>query len=463
MKKRIITVLMSLAIVLLMTVAAEATTATKPITVDYVDIQLYVNGNAVSLQDNEEPFIYNGRTFVPIRMVSEALNQNVEWIDSIKAVKISGENSATTDLLTQKEKEIQDLKLEIESLKNTIDSLEADDDEISDLEDALISGYDYLEDVNIEDISLDGDEDDIDVAINVDLDDYGDEWEELDDSDIEDWIEDLVSSIQDELSDDTVVSGEIIDTDSDDVLVEFYKDGDYSLDVEFQDDDDEISDLEDALISEYDYLEDVNIEDISLDGDEGDIDATINVDLDDYGDEWEELDDSDIEDWIEDLVSSIQDELSDDTVVSGEIIDTDSDDVLVEFYKDGDYSLDVEFQDEDYRGGSSDSDLEDVLDSLEDDSFYVDDIEFTMDISYDDDDESVTAYLDAVDDDASSEWEYLSSSRIDSDVTDICEEIADAFDDDADIRLDTVTVYFYDEDSDLLDSFDYDVDDGDLY
>ncbi len=149
MKKRIITVLMSLAIVLLMTVAAEATTATKPITVDYVDIQLYVNGNAVSLQDNEEPFIYNGRTFVPIRMVSEALNQNVEWIDSIKAVKISGENSATTDLLTQKEKEIQDLKLEIESLKNTIDSLEADDDEISDLEDALISGYDYLEDVNI--------------------------------------------------------------------------------------------------------------------------------------------------------------------------------------------------------------------------------------------------------------------------------------------------------------------------
>ncbi len=48
-----------------------------------------------------------------------------------------------------------------------------DDDEISDLEDALISEYDYLEDVNIEDIGLDGDEDDIDVAINVDLDDYG--------------------------------------------------------------------------------------------------------------------------------------------------------------------------------------------------------------------------------------------------------------------------------------------------
>lgn len=357
MKKRIITVLMSLAIVLLMTVAAEATTATKPITVDYVDIQLYVNGNVVNLQDNEEPFIYEGRTFVPIRMVSEALNQNVEWIDSIKTVKISGENSAATaDLLAQKEKEIQDLKLEIESLKNTIEVLEASD----------------------------------------------------------------------------------------------------------EDEEDEISDLEDTLLSDYDYLGDVRIEDIGLDGDEDDMDVTINVDLDDYGNEWDELDDSVIEDWIEDLVSGIQDELSDDTVVSGEIIDTDSDDVLVEFYKDGDYSLDVEFQDEDYRGGSSDSDLEDVLDSLEDDSFYVGDIEFTMDISYDDD-ESVTAYLDAVDDDASSEWDYLSSSSIDSDVADICEEIADAFDDDADIRLDTVAVYFYDEDSDLLDSFDYDVNDGELY
>lgn len=360
MKKRIITVLLSLVIVLVMTVAAEATSATMPINVDYQDIQLYVNGNAVSVQANEEPFIYNGRTFVPIRLVAEALNLNVEWIDWIKAVKISGTNSATTDSLAQKDKEIQDLKLqlsqkddEIESLKNTIESLEEDDDQIGDLEDDLISDYDCLEDVEIDDISLDGDEDDVDVDIEVDL--------------------------------------------------------------------------------------------------------------DDYGDEWDELDDSDIEDWLEDMVNDIQDELSDDTVVSGKIIDTDSNDVLVKFDKDGDDSLEVNFYDEDYREGSSDSDVEDVEDSLEGDSFYVGDIEFTItDIYYDDDDDSVIATLDTDDDDASSGWEDLSSSTIESDVTDICEEIAAAFEDDADISLDTVTVYLYDENEDRLDSFDYDVDNGEL-
>lgn len=357
MKKRIITVLLSLAIVLGMAVPAEATTAVKPINVAYSDLRIYVNGNVVSMQANEEPFIYEGRTFVPIRLVAEALNLDVEWIDLLKTVKITG---ADANSLTEKDKEINDLKLqlsqknqEIQSLKDKIESLEADDDVVSDLEDELISDYDYLEYVEIDDISLDGDEDDVDVYVAVDL--------------------------------------------------------------------------------------------------------------ADYGDEWEELEDRDIEDWIEDLVNSIQDELSDDTAVSGKITDTDSDDVLVKFNKEGDDSLEVDFYDEDYREGSSDSDVEDVLDSLEGDSFYVDDIEFTItDISYYDDEDSVTAILDAVDDDASSEWKDLSSSTINSDVKDICKEIADTFEDDADISLNTVDVYFYDENVNRLDSFDYDVDDGEL-
>lgn len=363
MKRKIIALLLSLALVLVMFGVAEATTVTRQITADYQDIKLYVNGNAVSVQANEEPFIYNGRTFVPIRVVAEALNQNVEWVDLLKSVKISGQNNAgTTDLntLAQKDKEIQYLKLqlaqkdsEIQSLKNTVASLQEDDD-------------------------------------------------------------------------------------SDDV----------------------INDLEDDLISDYDSLDDVEIGDISLDGDEDDVYVDIEVDLDDYGDEWAVLDDSDIEDWLEDMVGSIQDELSDDTGVNGEIIDTDSNDVLVEFCKDGDDDLDVEFNDEDYREDSDD--VENVVDSLEGYSYYVKNIEFTItDIDYDDDD-SVTVTLDAADDDASSEWEDLDSSTINNDVMEICEDIAGTFADDADISLDAVALYFYDEDQDLLDNFDYDVDNGEL-
>lgn len=348
MKKKIIFVLLLLTLVLVMAASAEATVASKPINVDYVDIKLFVNGNAITLQPDEEPFIYNGRTFVPIRFVSEALGQSVEWLDWIKAVRITGGNSAS---LAEKDKEIQALKSEIASLKSQLaDCKENEDDEDSDL-----------------------------------------------------------------------------------------------------------SELEDQLKSDYDYLEDVEIDDISLSGDEDEVDVQIDVDLGEYDSEWEDLSDSDIEDWLEDLVGDIQDEFSDDTEVTGEINDIDSDDVLVKFSKDGDDDLDVTFKDDDYRNSDDDEDADDVIDSLEDDAYDVGGIEFEVTLTYDGDD-TVTAKFTAVDDDAASDWDDLSDSRIESDVTDICEQIVSAFDDDADISLDTVIVKFYDEDSHALKSFTYDAD-----
>lgn len=355
MKKRFITFVLTVAMVIVMGLAAEAGTATKQITITDQDIQIYVNNNVISLQKNEEPILYNGRTFVPIRLVSEALNQAVQWDGANKAVKITGPTGASTDALAQKDLEIQNLKLQIENLNNTIATLEAAAD------------------------------------------------------------------------------------------------------------DDTITELEDNLASDYDYLEDVKIGDISLDGDENDVSVTVEVNLDDYGDDWSDLDDNDIEDYLEDMVDSIQDKLSDDTEVEGEIIDNDSDDVLVEFYKYGDDSLDVTFKDDDYRDSSTDSDVEAIEDDLEGNNFDVGDLTFTItDTSFDDDDESVTATLEADDEDATSQWDDLSNSTIESDVIDICQYIADTFEDDADVSVDTVTVYFYDENQDSIDTFTYYVDDNDL-
>lgn len=360
MKKRIIAVLLCLSLILVAAGIAEAAMATRQVSAVYQNMQIFVNGKAVGVQPDEEPFIYNGRTFVPIRMVAEALNMNVEWVDAIKSVKITGAAAqADPNVLAQKDKEIQDLKnqlaqknSEIQSLNNTIASLRKNSD------------------------------------------------------------------------------------------------------------DDTINNLEDDLLSSYDNLEDVDIDDISLDGDEDEVDVDIEVDLSDFGDEWDELTDSDIENWVEDMVGDIQDKLSEDTEVNGTITDIDSDDVLVDFSKNGDSSLDVDFRDEDYRNGGSNSG--DVADNLEGEDFKVDSIAFTLDrVDYSNN--RVTVYLYADDNGASSEWDDLSSSTIDSEVIDICEEIANTYKDDADITLLTVTAYFYDEDDDLLDSpYDYDVSDKDL-
>lgn len=356
MKKRILAVFLSISLLLLMATAAQAAPiVTKPINASYQNIQIYINGNTVKIPVNEEPFIFNGRTFVPIRLVAETLNFNVEWLNDLKAVKITG---AAAD--TSKDKEIESLKLqltqknqEITTLKNTIASLQKK---------------------------------------AVDL-----------------------------------------------------------------------GDLEDDLISEFDYLEDVEIDDLILDGDEDSVEVTIEVNLDDYSNEWEDLTDKDIKNWLEDLTDYIQDELSEDTGITGEIVDIDSDDVLIEFEKDGDDNLDVQFEDEDYREGSSASDAEDVEESLEGEYFYVGNIEFELTVAdYDDKDELVEVELEALDDDALDSWFDLNDNTIEDDVIDICDEIAEIFEDDADINLETVIIYFYDEYGDLIESFDYNVDDQEL-
>ena len=49
----------------------------KKIEVEYRDISIIVNGKEI--QTDVEPFIYNGRTFVPVRWVAEALDKKVGW------------------------------------------------------------------------------------------------------------------------------------------------------------------------------------------------------------------------------------------------------------------------------------------------------------------------------------------------------------------------------------------------
>ena len=82
MKKRIFTALTLTAIILSATFTANAT----PIDVTYDDIKIYVNDKEV--KSDTSPFIFNGRTFLPIRPVAEALGGYVSWNNEAKTVDI---------------------------------------------------------------------------------------------------------------------------------------------------------------------------------------------------------------------------------------------------------------------------------------------------------------------------------------------------------------------------------------
>jgi hypothetical protein len=77
-------------IILCNTVFAVATGTN--ISVYYNNIKILINGNEIKTKDvngkTEEPFIFNGTTYVPIRVVSEALNKIVQWDGDRKQILI---------------------------------------------------------------------------------------------------------------------------------------------------------------------------------------------------------------------------------------------------------------------------------------------------------------------------------------------------------------------------------------
>lgn len=315
MKKRIIIVLLVTAVLLTIAVAANATTATKQIEATYRNIVIMANDSVVQAQPGMgEPFIVTseGRTYVPIRMAAEAMGLTVEWIDWLNAVRITGSTSSA-----ELEAELEALKAENAALRDKIARLEEKGGDLSDLEDDLNSDYDELGDVEIDDISLDGDEDEVSVTIEVDLRDYEDEWADLTDSDIKNWLADMIGDIQDELSDDTYVSGKIIDTDSDDTLVKFSKNGGSSLKVTFYDEDyrgsgSDVDDVIDDLVGDRYGAGGVRFEISSIKYDEDDESVTVKVTSDDS--DSQDVDSSDLRDAADEIYDDIKSAFDDEDI-----------------------------------------------------------------------------------------------------------------------------------------------------
>lgn len=105
--------------------------------------------------------------------------------------------------------------------------------DLGDLEDQLLDDYTKIEGIDIEDIILDGDEDDIEVEIYIDLtqtSDYNYWVDNVSDSEIEDFLQDIVDDILDEFPD-ADITGFIEDEYDDEIIVDF--DIDSSGNVDF--------------------------------------------------------------------------------------------------------------------------------------------------------------------------------------------------------------------------------------
>lgn len=342
--------------------AIAATGTMKSIKAYFTGIKIFVDGKQQAA--TPEPFIYNNVTYVPIRLVSTALGASVAWDTSKNAVVINSKSATNQDLqkqisslqsqLSQKDSQIAQLTQQNAYLQNRVVDLEASlkEEEAShpaeDLEDYLYDEYSKWKSMEF-DYNVDGDEDDLELTIEIDLSDYSNKWYSTDQDDIENWLNDIYDYVEDEYPD-ADFSGTIEDIDEDETLVKFESSGS-DLDVDFRYSEVDFGELEDDLNGMYgDNLDDYNGDfgdmtaDISVDGDEGDeeIFITVEIDTDDYGDEWESVKETDdAEAWIEDMVDYTMD-YYDDYDVSGEIVNQD-DDTMASFYVNSSGEVDIDW------------------------------------------------------------------------------------------------------------------------
>ncbi|MCL2496111.1 MAG: copper amine oxidase N-terminal domain-containing protein, partial [Clostridiales bacterium] len=100
MKKILVVCISALLLFLVFVSPGFAESAKKNIDVVYNNIQLVINGKIVIPRDVNgtivEPFIYEGTTYLPVRAVSEALGNAVEWDGDTRTVYVSGRQGQKT-------------------------------------------------------------------------------------------------------------------------------------------------------------------------------------------------------------------------------------------------------------------------------------------------------------------------------------------------------------------------------
>ncbi|WP_164985203.1 stalk domain-containing protein [Ammoniphilus sp. CFH 90114] len=320
----------------LSTPISEAAQKNQKVEAQYRDIKILYNNNQVV--STLEPFIIAGTTYLPLSMMADVFNKNVYWDGSTKTISVTDKANPQLEQLrvelATKNTNIADLTAQLSSkdtriadLEKRLESREYDEADLEELEEELNDEYGEWEDMDFR-ISIDGDEDDIDVEIKVDLDDYDEEWSDLSNREIEGFVEDILDDIWNEY-DDADISGSIIDRSENEEVVEFSgEDGD--VDVDITRSGDRLSDLEDDLKDTYeDYFDDIRLT-VYLNGSTDDVQFVINVAYQSYKEEWDDLTESEIDRLLDDVADDIADEFED-ADIEGYIYDTDNQRRLAEY------------------------------------------------------------------------------------------------------------------------------------
>ena len=95
------TILITVAVILALSVTVFAKTISEQAEIFYNNIKIYIDGAEIVPKDANgnvvEPFTMNGTTYLPVRAISNALGQDVEWDGATQSVYIGKKDQTKPD------------------------------------------------------------------------------------------------------------------------------------------------------------------------------------------------------------------------------------------------------------------------------------------------------------------------------------------------------------------------------
>ncbi|QOS97389.1 copper amine oxidase N-terminal domain-containing protein [Brevibacterium sp. JNUCC-42] len=222
-KKKAILVLSSALLIGALPATTDAAVVKKNLQATYNNVKVKHNGNEVPTAI--EPFIVDGTTYIPIRMMADVFKKDIDWDQANYTISVTDRNEPTFNTyksqLDAKDDEIADLERQLRDAKDKLDKKKSKNDDLADLEKKIQKKYGDWEDIDW-DIILDGDEDDVEITIEFDMDDDGKLFKKLDEDDLKDFVTKICKMVSaDSDFEDADITGTITDTDEDEDLYDF--------------------------------------------------------------------------------------------------------------------------------------------------------------------------------------------------------------------------------------------------
>ncbi len=226
MFKKLIIALASVFLLVCIAMPAAAATGTKTLKATYSNIKIIVNGKVINTA--EEPFVVNGVTYVPLRVVSSALGAQVDWDGQNKYVIINTKIDEPDEITP----------IDGDADNNTggvKDDVSEEIDEATAFANLLIERHGILKGVYFKEFAVTGDNRKVNIDITLDLAENIEAWSALTDKEVTDWISGVIEDVQKAYDKNTQVTGKIIRDKDKLALIEFDKDGDERLKIWFYD------------------------------------------------------------------------------------------------------------------------------------------------------------------------------------------------------------------------------------